>query len=188
MQTHSFPIADVRPGPASLMASRLSRLSEWQFRTLLLAIGALAAAMIADGLQSFARLAEARAVRGVRAESVSPVPYRTLLPALHALAPVSEGEVRVFVRADAAGADGAALCALTRADVHWVALSADVAQCALHSARRAPEPVAAEIAAARWIVLDERGAALYSSRQVPTPDHLRAMVALLTPGSAKTAQ
>jgi hypothetical protein len=157
---------------------------------LLLGIAAAAAAMAAEGVQSFAELAERNAVSRARLNATSPIPYRTTLPTLHALAPAAGGRVRVLVRADSAGAGAEALCTLARAggsqaDVRWVALSTAVEPCVATAAGsalvRAGAPAAAELGAARWVVLDGGGAALHSGRAAPSPARLFATAALLAP-------
>lgn len=168
--------------------SRLAELSPRQFRTLLLAMVALAAAMAAEGMQTFAEMRERHHSILARQQAVSPVSYGTSLPALHALAPA--GPVRVVVRADSAGAQAAALCALARgtagaAAVRWIALSAAVDPCVAPrlDGRPAPAgaPAAAELAGARWIVMDADGHARYSRRDVPSVQELRRTAALLAP-------
>jgi hypothetical protein len=135
-------------------------------------------------------LAERNAVSRARLNATSPIPYRTALPALHALAPAAGGGVRVLVRADSAGAGAEALCALARAGgsqtgVRWVALSPSVEPCVATAAGsalvRAGAPAAAELGAARWVVLDAGGAAVYSGRAVPSSQRLTATAALLAP-------
>lgn len=147
---------------------------------------AVAAAMAAEGAQTFAEMRERHYVILARRQAVSPVPYRTPLPALHALAPLTAGGVRVLVRADSAAAQAGALCALAaEADARWVALSAAVEPCVAERMRgrmiRGSAPAAAELAGARWMVMDAGGRALYSSRGVPSADHLRRTAALLAP-------
>jgi hypothetical protein len=176
---------DTSHGPR--LASRLADVSAAQFRLLMLGMAAAAALMAAEGVQSFAELAERNAVSRARLLATSPVPYRTVLPTLHAVAPGTQG-TRVIVRADSAGAGEPALCALARAsagavDVRWVALSpavpACVASAADHAVVRAGPAAAGEMAGARWVVLDARGATLYSSRAVPDLQRLRTTAALL---------
>ncbi len=170
--------------------ARLAELSAARFRLLLLGIAAAASAMAAEGVQSFAELAERNAVSRARLNATSPIPYRMPLPALHALAPAAGGGVRVLVRADSAGAGAEALCTLARAggspaDVRWVALSGAVEPCIATTAGsslvRAGAPAAAELGAARWVVLDAGGAALHSGRAAPSPQRLTTTAALLAP-------
>jgi hypothetical protein len=169
--------------------ARLAELSAARFRLLLLAIVAAASAMAAEGVQSFAELAGRNAVSRARRNATSPISYRTMLPALHALAPAADGRVRVLVRADSAGAGAEALCGLAaaagRADVRWVALSPAVEPCISTAAGaalvRAGAPAAGELAGARWVILDAGGAALYSGRAVPSAQRLATTAALLTP-------
>lgn len=162
-------------------------LSPRAFRTLLLAIAALAAMMAAEGVQSFAQMRERHYVILARQQAVSPVSYGTELAALHALAPTAAG-VRVLVRSDSAAAHGAALCALASATagdagVRWVAFSADVDPCVAHAAGarmlRAGAPAAAEMRGARWVVLDAEGRARYSRPGVPSAAQVRRVAELL---------
>ena len=155
-----------------------------RFSTLMLGIFALAAAMAAEGVQTLAEMRERHFAILARQEAVSPIAYRTALPALHALVPATDGGVRVLVRADSAGAQAAALCGLAaRADVRRVALSAAVEPCVADRGRiaRGSADAAAEFAGARWIVMDADGRARYSSRAVPSVDHLLQTIALLAP-------
>ena len=174
--------SDTRP------AGGVAALSPRAFRTLLLAMAAVAAAMAAEGVQTFAEMRERHYVILARRQAVSPVSYGTPLPALDALA--AGAGVRVLVRSDAASAEGEALCALaarTAADagVRWVALSAEVDPCIARQvgARmlRAGAPAAAEMASARWIVMDADGRARYSRPEVPSAERLRGTAALLAP-------
>lgn len=177
------------PLPASTASdpparSRLERMSDRQFRTLLLAIAAIAAAMAAEGVQTFAEMRERHHVILARQAAVSPLSYGAAVPALHALA----GPARVLVRADSAGAEAQALCALAAAtgadEVRWIALSAAVEPCVGERAVRGGAPAAAQLGRARWVVLDADGRARYSRREVPSPAHLRQTVALLSPVEA----
>lgn len=170
--------------------ARLAELSPTRFRLLLLSIAAAASVMAAEGVQSFADLAERNAVSRARLNATSPIPYRTALPTLHALAPATDGRVRVLVRADSAGDGAEALCTLaraggTQADVRWVALSASVEPCVAATAGpalvQAGAPAAAELGAARWVVLDPDGKALHSGRAAPSPRRLSLTAALLAP-------
>jgi hypothetical protein len=164
-------------------------LSPRAFRLLLLAIAAAAAAMTAEGVQTFAEMRERHYAILARMQAVSPVSYGTALPALHALAPAGEG-VRVLVRSDSAAADGAALCALAaqaagEAAVRWIAFSADVDPCLTRhpGARmlRAGAPAAAEMGRARWLVMDADGRARYSRTGAPSLTDVRRTAALLAP-------
>jgi hypothetical protein len=180
------------PRPAGGVAA----LSPRAFRTLLLAVAAAAAAMAAEGVQTFAEMRERHYVIMARRQAVSPVPYGTPLPALHALA-AGEG-VRVLVRSDAAATEGEALCALASrtaadADVRWIAFSAEVDPCvARHLGTRmlrADAPAAGEMASARWIVMDAEGRARYSRPEVPSAELLRRTASLLAPlASAEEAR
>jgi hypothetical protein len=167
----------------------MASLSPRRFRTLMLGFFTTAAAIAAEGVQSLAEMRERHYVILARREAVSPISYRTPLPALHALAPAGGGGVRVLVRADSAGT---ALCALAaETDVRWVALSAAVQPCIAERQGeriiRASADAAAELAGARWIVMDADGRALYSGRAAPTADHLRRTRALLAPLAAAEA-
>jgi hypothetical protein len=187
------PIAAPRPAPSIPSTSegvpRVERMSPRAFRTLLLGIAALAAALAAEGVQTFAEMRERHYAIVARQQAVSPVSYGTPLPALHAS--LSAGAAaRVVVRSDSAATDGQALCALAAAtagdaDVRWVAFSADVDPCVARTlgARmlRAGAPAAAEMRGARWIVLGAEGQARYSRREVPAADRLRRTTALLAP-------
>lgn len=164
-------------------------LSPRAFRTLLLAIAALAAVMAAEGVQSFAQMRERHYAIAARLQAVSPVSYGTALPALHALVPV-DGGVRVVVRSDSAASEAVALCALaTQAsgdlNLSWIAFSADVHPCVARAvgARmlRAGAPEAAEMGRARWMVMDAEGQARYSRREVSDAAQLRRTAALLAP-------
>lgn len=159
------------------------------FRTLLLAIAAAAAAMAAEGVQTFAEMRERHHAILARQQAVSPVAYGTALPALHALAPAAAG-VRVLVRSDSAAAEGAALCALAAgtagdAGVRWVAFSADVDPCVSRAAGarmlRAGTPAAGEMGRARWMVMDGEGRVRYSRPGVPPPAQVRRVAELLAP-------
>jgi hypothetical protein len=163
------------------------------FRTLLLAIAALAASMAAEGVQTFAEMRERHYAIVARQEAVSPVPYGATLSSLHALV-AAGGGTRVLVRSDSAATDGQALCALAAAtagdsDVQWIAFSADVDPCFTPTpgARmlRAAAPAAAEMRGARWMVIDAEGRARYSRREVPSPEQLRRTAALLAPGDSR---
>jgi hypothetical protein len=173
----------------SRRAPRVAELSPRAFRTLLLGIAALAAAMAAEGVQTFAEMRTRHYQILARQQAVSPVSYGTRLPALHALVPAAGG-VRVLVRADSAGAQGTALCALAAqtaadAEVRWIALSAEVEPCVARrvGARmlRGAAPAAAEMRSARWMVMDANGRALYSRPGVPSLAQLRQTAALLAP-------
>lgn len=171
--------------------SRVEGMTDRQFRTLLLAIVAIAAVMAAEGMQTFAEMRERHHAILARQAAVSPVSYGTAVPALGALA--STGPVRVLVRADSAGADAQALCALAAAtagaaDVRWIALSPAVDPCVGQRAVRAGAPAAAELGRARWMVLDADGRSRYSRREVPSPAHLRRTTALLAPVEAEAAR
>jgi hypothetical protein len=176
------------PPDAPRPAGRIDQLSPRAFRTLLLAIAALAAAMAAEGAQTFAEMRERHFAILARQQAVSPVAYGT---ALHALSAAGGGG-RVLVRADSAAADAAALCALagrTAGDayVRWVAFSADVDPCVARAAGarmlRAGAPAAAEMGRARWMVVDAEGRARYSRSGIPSPAELRQTAALLAPAS-----
>lgn len=188
------PITAPRPAPSIPSASRgappIERLSPRAFRTLLLAIAALAAAMAAEGVQTFAEMRERHYAIVARQQAVSPVPYGTALPSLHALA--AAGSARVMVRSDSAAADGQALCALAAAtagdtDVQWIAFSADVDPCFARTLGaqmlRSDAPAAAEMRGARWVVMDAEGRARYSRREVPSAEQLRRTAALLAPSA-----
>jgi hypothetical protein len=185
------------PAPAPRPARGVEHMSPRAFRTLLLAIAALAAAMAAEGVQTFAEMRERHYAIVARQAAVSPVPYGTPLPALHALAAAGEG-ARVLVRSDSAAAIGPALCALAAAtagdtSIQWIAFSADVAPCLTRTlgARmlRAGAPAAAEMRGARWVVMDAEGQARYSRREVPSAEQLRRTAALLAPAApAEAAQ
>jgi hypothetical protein len=171
-------------------AGGVDALSPRAYRTLLLAIAALAAAMAAEGVQTFAQMRERHHVILARQAAVSPVPYGTPLPALHRAA--GAAGVRVVVRSDSAAAKGAALCALaaaSAADVRWIALSPAVEPCVARRVGgrmlRGGAPAAAEMGTARWMVMDADGRALYSRPGVPTAAQLRETAALLAPMSAE---
>lgn len=180
----STPISVIAPSAPS--RSTVAGISPRRFRTLMLGVFALAAAMAAEGVQTLAEMRERHFVILARQAAVSPVAYRTPLPALHALAPATGAGVRVLVRSDSAGAQAAALCALAaEARVRWIVLSTAVEPCV---AQRSDAPLvrgsakaAAELAGARWIVMDDDGRALYSARTVPSAAHLRRTAALLAP-------
>ena len=186
MNTLAPPQPSASTASDPLAPSRLDGLSDRQFRTLLLAILTAAAAMAAEGVQTFAEMRERHHAILARQAAVSPVSYGTALPALHTLAPA--GPVRVLVRADSAGAEARALCALAAAgaaEVRWIAVSAAVEPCVARHAVRAGAPAAAELGGARWMVLDADGRARHSGRQVPSPAHLRRTTALLAPMNAE---
>lgn len=190
MQTHPLPIASSAPAPSAGQTSRLSRLSDWQFRTLLLAMAAIAAMMAAEGLQTFAEMARRNAALSARYAAISPVAYGTVLPALHALAPAQTAP-RVLLRADSDGGESAALCALASAggrasNVVWIALSASVEPCVSRAGvtvHRADPPAVKEFSTARWILLDPDGAVRYSSRDIPSPERLGQITSLLAPAA-----
>lgn len=188
------PRAPAPPDPTRA-ARRLAELSPRAFRTLLLGMAAVAAALAAEGVQTLAEMRQRHFGIMARQQGISPVPYGTALPALHALAPASAGP-RVLVRADSAGARGAALCALAArpsgdADLRWVALSADVPPCLTQGIGgrmlRPGTAGRAEMGRARWIVLDADGRARYSRPGIPSPAHLRRTAALLAPLPAAEA-
>lgn len=185
MNTLAPPPPSTSTASDPLAPSRLDGLSDRQFRTLLLAILTAAAAMAAEGVQTFAEMRERHHAILARQAAVSPVSYGTAVPALHALAPA--GPVRVLVRADSAGAEARALCALAAAatEVRWIPVSATVEPCVAGYAVRAAAPAAAELGRARWMVLDADGRARHSGREVPSPAHLRRIAALLAPMSAE---
>lgn len=184
--SHAAP-APVPPiAPSAPSRSTVAAISPRRFHTAMLGVFALAAAMAAEGVQTFAEMRERHYAILARQQAVSPVAYRTPLPALHALAPAAGGGVRVLVRADSAGARAAALCALAaEAEARWIALSAAVEPCVAERMRgrmtRASTSAAVELAGARWIAMDAGGRALYSSRAVPAADHLRRTADLLAP-------
>jgi hypothetical protein len=170
-------------------------LSPRAFRTLLLAIAALAAMMAAEGVQTFAEMRERHYAVQARLQAVSPVPYGTALPALNALAPAGGG-MRVVVRSDSAASEASALCELaaqTSADsnVRWIAFSADVHPCVARAAGarmlRAGAPLAAEMGRARWMVMDADGQARYSRSAVPAFADVRRIAALLAPTASAEA-
>lgn len=187
------PVASSPPAASTSSAfepsARPEGLSDGAFRLLILAICAVAAAMAAEGLQTFAEMRERHHAIVARRQAVSPVSYGTPLPALHALAPSGPG-VRVMVRSDSAAGGGEALCALAAAtagdaSVRWIALSDDVQPCvAQRIGRRMPRvsaPAAAEMRGVRWMVMDAEGRVLYSRPTVPSPHQLRRTAALLAP-------
>jgi hypothetical protein len=187
MPTHPLSVATPDPPPARI--SRLGRLSEWQFRTLRLAMGAASALMVAEAAQTFAEMAERNATLSTRWAAIAPVAYGSQLPALHALAP-ADGNPRILVRADAEPAGREARCELAAGsgrapNIQWIALAPPVEPCvarALGTAvLRGGGPAAREFATARWIVMDTDGVARYSSRDVPSPQRLRSTAALLAP-------
>jgi hypothetical protein len=170
-------------------------LSPRAFRTLLLAIAAVAAAMAAEGVQSFAEMRERHYAVQARLQAVSPVSYGTSLPALHALVPAGAG-MRVVVRSDSAAQEGVALCTLAaqtsaESSVSWVVFSADVHPCVARAlgARmlRAGAPAAAEMGRARWMVMDADGQARYSRPAVPALADVRRTAALLAPTASAEA-
>lgn len=173
-----------------LPGSRVAAMSPRRFRLLLLAMFAAAAAMGAEGVQTLADMRERHFSVLARNEAAAPVPYLTAMPALHALALAAEGEVRPWVRADSAGPHAAALCALAASAeaelVRWIALSPAAEPCVTAAGNGIAQgsAAAAEFLDARWIVLDADGRALYARRDVPSPGHLRATVALLAPARA----
>lgn len=180
------------PAPAATVSSapgsRVAAMSPRRFRLLLLAMFAAAAAMGAEGVQSLAEMRARHFTVTARNEAAAPVPYLAAMPALHALAPAADGEVRPWVRADAAGPHAAALCALAASveagQVRWIALSPAVEPCVARVAGNGVvqgSAAAAEFLDARWIVLDAGGRALYARRDVPSPAHLRTTVGLLAP-------
>lgn len=162
-------------------------LSPWRFHTLMLAVAAAASIMAAEGVQTFAEMAERNSGLRARRAAASPVPYRTLLPALHALVPATNDGLRIIVRADSAEAASTALCNLAAsraaAEIRWVALSGELHPCLARNGGAVllrPEGSAREeIGTARWIVLDARGAAVHSSREVPSAKRMRSIAALL---------
>lgn len=184
----SAPSRAPTPSDVPGSPSRLAELSPRAFRTLLLGIAAVAAMMAAEGVQTFADMRERHYMILARQQAVSPVSYGTTLSALHDLAPA--GEMRVLMRADAAGAEGAALCTLatqTAGDpgVRWIAFSADVDPCVAQRAGgrmlRGGQTPAAELRGARWIVMDADGRALYSRSGVPSAQQVRRTAELLAP-------
>lgn len=185
------PAPPRRSAPSTLPPPRrgVEALSPRAFRTLLLAIAALAAMMAAEGVQNFAEMRERHYAVAARLQAVSPVSYGTALPALRALVPAGGG-VRVVVRSDSAASEASALCALaarTSAEpsVRWIAFSADVDPCVARTlgARmlRAGAPAAAEMGHARWMVMDGEGRARYSRPAVPSLADVRRITALLAP-------
>lgn len=182
-----------RPPDTSRPASRVAELSPRAFRVLLLAISALAAAMAAEGLQTFAEMRERHHAILARQQAVSPVSYGSALPALHGLVPAGAA-VRVLVRADSAGAQGAALCALAaqtagETSVHWITFSADAEPCVARRIGgrmlRGGASAAAEMRSARWMVMDAQGRSLYSRPGIPSFEQLRQTASLLAPMRAE---
>lgn len=150
--------------------------------------------MAAEGVQTFAEMRERHFTILARHAAASPVPYGTSLPALHAA--TAGGGVRVLVRLDSAGDDALALCGLAAgsagmAAIHWIALSGHVAPCLGEAAAErmsaASPAAAAELGGSRWMVMDAGGRALYSRGEVPSPEHLRRIVALLA-GNAEAGR
>ncbi|WP_420127422.1 hypothetical protein [Longimicrobium sp.] len=185
------PAPSAPPPPAR----GVETLSPRAFRTLLLAIAALAAMMAAEGVQSFAQMRERHYAVQARLQAVSPVPYGTTLPALHALVPAGGG-VRMVVRSDSAASDASALCTLAAqssddSSLRWIAFSADVDPCVARAVGtrmlRAGSPVAAEMGRARWMVMDADGLARYSRPAVPALADVRRITALLTPATPAEA-
>lgn len=179
--TPSFPLsawADqgrVAPSPAA-------------FRLLLLGAFTIAAALGAEGVQTFAEMRERHFAILARLEAAAPVPYLTHLPALHAQTPARGGELRVWIRADSAGVQADALCAWSRTgkgrpEVRWIARSPTAEPCISDGglAVRSGGAAAAELAAARVIVLDSDGRTLYSSAQIPAPADLHRVLTVLEP-------
>ncbi|MBB4637295.1 hypothetical protein [Longimicrobium terrae] len=191
MQIHPLSVATA-PDPPPARLSRLGRLSDWQFRTLLLAMGAVSALMVAEAAQTFAEMAERNATLSTRWAAISPVAYGSPLPALHALAPALDESPRILLRADAEPAGREARCALAAEagrgpNIRWIALAAPVEPCVVrafgNAVLRGDGTAAREFGTARWIVLDAGGVARYSSRNVPSPQRLRSTAALLAPSA-----
>jgi hypothetical protein len=184
-----MPLATAPAGPAGTASppSRVAAMPAERFRVLVLGIVALAAALAAEGVQSFAEMRARHLVVVSRLEASSPLAYGAAAPALHSLAP---GALAVVVRVDSAGGQSAALCELARhagADpaVRWVALGGEVDGCVRSRLGgrigQGTSGHAAEMRDARWIVLGEGGTALHSRRTVPAEAELRETLALLAP-------
>lgn len=191
MQAHPLSVA-AAPDPPPARLSRLGRLSDWQYRTLLLAMGAASALMVAEAAQTFAEMAERNATLSTRWAAIAPVAYGSQLPAVHALAPAAVERPRILVRADAEPAGREARCALAAQarsgpDVRWIAFNAPVEPCVARvygkAVLRGDPTAAGEFGTARWIVLDADGVARYSSRDLPSPRRLGLMAALLAPSA-----
>lgn len=170
----------------------LDRLSPRRYRLLLLCLSAAAVTLASEGMQRLAALRANYYLATDRAGAVSPLPYGTRLPALSAAA-AAPTPVLTLVRVDSAGEAATALCSLASAlknqpGVLWLAATPAVEPCISASAGDRVISVTgaakAELARARWVLLDAGGGVLHSGRTVPAAADVREIAALLSPAPA----
>ena len=126
----------------------------------------------------------------------APLPYLAVVGGARGLGRPAPGRALVLVRADsAAPGERALLCRLAAAgsspppglELRWVALGAGVDPCIARAAgARLARPAApaasalrAQLAGARWVLLDEGWRARYSRRDIPSAAELAAVARLL---------
>lgn len=186
-----MPATTALAGPAAETPplSGVAAMPPERFRLLVLGIAAVAAALAAEGVQTFAEMRARHYVVVSRIEATSPVAYGAPVPGLRSM--LGGGNVPgAVVRADSAEQDAAALCALaedTGADpaVRWIALTDAVDDCVrrrlVGRIARGDAHHGAEMRDARWIVVSADGTSLHSRRSLPAAAELRETLALLAP-------
>jgi hypothetical protein len=161
-----------------------------QFAAVLCALLLASAWMVATAVREHADVRSRYFVGQAKWSAVSPIPYRSdLAAAARAAGAVPGAPLRLIIRADSAGD---ALCGLVRAEgalgvpVSWLALGEGDPACApsvgvIHIRGALADTARAQLRDARWALLDADSRALYSRRDAPDPEQIRALASLLAP-------